>query len=204
NSKLQMFLLLSKSVKGSANAKLISDALSSPGVYVFSELAEAHNVVEASTMPEVAPYYALLRIFLYGTYKDYLDNQQHLPQLNDAQRTKLRHLSIVTLSETSRTLPYNVLQNQLDMPNVRMLEDLIIDAIYQGVVYGKLDQRKQQFQVETAMGRDLLPEQVIQTIHALKVWSNNTKTVLEAIDDQIRVANEVMKSKQAESEDYER
>lgn len=44
--KLQPFLLLSKSVKGSANAKLISDALAAPGVYVFSELAQAPNVLE--------------------------------------------------------------------------------------------------------------------------------------------------------------
>lgn len=69
--KLQPFLLLSKSVKGVANTKLIMDVLSAPGVYIFMELYESPNLVEASKLPEVAPYYSLLAIFLYGTFKDY-------------------------------------------------------------------------------------------------------------------------------------
>lgn len=43
---LQPFILLSKSVKGAAHAKLIMDALDAPGVYVFSELYESPNVVQ--------------------------------------------------------------------------------------------------------------------------------------------------------------
>jgi hypothetical protein len=93
---LQPFILLSKSVKGAAHAKLIMDALDAPGVYVFSELYESPNVVQvrnnvdhvslysslffctvvgqqkASGLPEVKPYYALLELFLYGTYGEYM------------------------------------------------------------------------------------------------------------------------------------
>lgn len=46
--KLQPFLLLSKSVKGVANNKLIMDALSAPGVYVFTELYESPNLVQVT------------------------------------------------------------------------------------------------------------------------------------------------------------
>lgn len=46
SQKLQPFLLLSKSVKGLANSKLIMDALNAPGVYVFTELYESPNVAE--------------------------------------------------------------------------------------------------------------------------------------------------------------
>jgi hypothetical protein len=46
SNKLQTFLLLSRSVKGKANCQLISDVLSAPGVYVFTELLQAPNVVE--------------------------------------------------------------------------------------------------------------------------------------------------------------
>lgn len=49
SQKLQPFLLLSKSVKGVANAKLIMDALNAPGVYVFTELYEAPNVVQVKS-----------------------------------------------------------------------------------------------------------------------------------------------------------
>jgi len=49
SQKLQPFLLLSKSVKGVANSKLIMDALSAPGVYVFTELYQSPNLVEVYT-----------------------------------------------------------------------------------------------------------------------------------------------------------
>lgn len=46
--RLQPFLLLSKLTKGIANSKLISDALSAPGVYVFTELYESPNLIEVN------------------------------------------------------------------------------------------------------------------------------------------------------------
>ncbi|KAI7851125.1 hypothetical protein BDC45DRAFT_546365 [Circinella umbellata] len=202
SQKLQTFLLLSKSVKGVANSKLILDVLSAPGVYVFSELAEAPNVVEASKLPEVAPFYALLKIFMYGTFKDYVAEQANLPALNDAQRIKLKHLSIVALSESSRTLPYTLLQEYLDIPNVRTLEDLIIDGFYNGILVGKLDQKQQQLQVEYTMGRDVKPEQLEETMLSLKSWSENTKTVLEAIDNRISAAHEMNSTNQIERDEY--
>ena len=44
--KLEPFLLMSKSAKGAAAAKLIQDATSAPGVFVFSELLELPNIQE--------------------------------------------------------------------------------------------------------------------------------------------------------------
>jgi COP9 signalosome complex subunit 7 len=49
SQRLQPFLLLSKSVKGIANAKLIQDVMSAPGVYVFTELYELPNLVQVKT-----------------------------------------------------------------------------------------------------------------------------------------------------------
>lgn len=45
-SKLEPFLLMSKSAKGAAAAKLIQDATSAPGVFVFAELLELPNLQE--------------------------------------------------------------------------------------------------------------------------------------------------------------
>lgn len=45
-SKLEPFLLMAKSLKGAAAAKLIQDATSAPGVFVFSELLELPNIQE--------------------------------------------------------------------------------------------------------------------------------------------------------------
>jgi COP9 signalosome complex subunit 7 len=48
-----------------------------------------------------------------------------------------------------------VLLQQLDIPNVRELEDLIIECIYQGVVKGKLDQKQKQLEIDFAIGRGI-------------------------------------------------
>lgn len=46
SAKLEPFLLMAKSAKGAAAAKLIQDATSAPGVLVFSELLEMPNIQE--------------------------------------------------------------------------------------------------------------------------------------------------------------
>jgi COP9 signalosome complex subunit 7 len=56
------------------------------------------------------------------------------------------------------------------MASVRELEDLIIDAIYQDIVRGKLDQKEQQFEVEFTMGRDLREGQLQQLLVSLQTW----------------------------------
>jgi COP9 signalosome complex subunit 7 len=48
SARLEPFLLMSKSAKGAAAAKLIQDATSAPGVFVFSELLDLPNVREVS------------------------------------------------------------------------------------------------------------------------------------------------------------
>lgn len=45
-AKLEPFLLISKSAKGAAAAKLIQDATSAPGVFIFAELLELPNIQE--------------------------------------------------------------------------------------------------------------------------------------------------------------
>ncbi|ORX54391.1 PCI-domain-containing protein [Hesseltinella vesiculosa] len=186
HAPLEPFLILSKSVKGNANAKLISDCLNAPGIYVFSELFEAPNVVDAAALPEVKPYYTLLRLFLFGTFSDYVANANDLPSLTPAQAIKLKQLSIVTLSEKNRTLSYAELQQQLYLDTIRDLEDLIIDAIYQGVLTGKLDQRKQQLQVDETMGRDLRPGQLDGMLEQLATWNRQVADLGQALEEKIQ------------------
>jgi len=140
-AKLEPFLLMSKSAKGAAAAKLVQDATTSPGLFVFAQLLELPNIKELSTNPQHAPTYSLLELFAHGTYNDYKANAASLPQLNQAQLTKLKYLSLASLASETQILPYARLLAELDMASVRELEDLIIDAIYQDIVRGKLDQK---------------------------------------------------------------
>ena len=69
-----------------------------------------------------------------------------------------------------QVLPYSVLLETLQMPTIRDLEDLIIDAIYQEVISGKLDQKEQQFDVEYTMGRDVEASTIEGMLVALQNW----------------------------------
>jgi COP9 signalosome complex subunit 7 len=46
SAKLEPFLLMSKSAKGAAAAKLVQDATSAPGVFVYAELLKLPNIQE--------------------------------------------------------------------------------------------------------------------------------------------------------------
>lgn len=67
-------------------------------------------------------------------------------------------------------LPYSQLMTLLDIPSIRALEDLIIDAIYAELLRGKLDQKNQQFEVQYTLGRDLRPGQLEELLGALQDW----------------------------------
>ena len=62
------------------------------------------------------------------------------------------------------------MQQFLDMPTIRELEDLIIDAIYLDVIRGKLDQKEQQFEVEYTLGRDVEPTKIEDILKSLQDW----------------------------------
>ncbi|KAF8885589.1 hypothetical protein BD779DRAFT_1662842 [Infundibulicybe gibba] len=182
SAKLEPFLLMAKSVKGAAAAKLIQDATAAPGVFVFTELLELPNIQELGKSEQHAKYLTLLQIFSYGTYMDYTQAQDTLPALTPAQLTKLKHLSLVSLASHRRILPYADLTASLAMPSIRELEDLIIDAIYLDVLRGKLDQRAQQLEVEYTMGRDLAPGALEAVLEALTDWAATTSDVLATLD----------------------
>ncbi|PIL30854.1 hypothetical protein GSI_07022 [Ganoderma sinense ZZ0214-1] len=197
-AKLEPFLLMSKAAKGAAAAKLVQDATAAPGVFVFAELLEQPNVQELAGHEQHDRFYSLLQLFSYKTYSDYLQYKDALPSLNEAQITKLKQLTIVTLAQDSRILPYEQLLSVLEMPTIRELEDLIIDAIYLDIVRGKLDQREQQFEVEYTMGRDLEPGKVEQLLVSLQNWASTTSAILATLDEKLsQISGRTASSKKA-------
>jgi len=63
-----------------------------------------------------------------------------------------------------------VLLTELDLQNLRALEDLIIEAIYTDIIRGKLDQKNQQLEVDFALGRDIRQESVSEIVTVLQDW----------------------------------
>nr|XP_033781553.1 COP9 signalosome complex subunit 7a [Geotrypetes seraphini] len=189
NQNQEQFLLLAKAAKGAALATLISQVLEAPGVYVFGELLDMPSVKELAS-GDHASVYRLLNVFAYGTYADYLAGSSSLPPLSQAQKNKLRHLSIVSLAAKIKCIPYAVLLEELRLKNVRQLEDLIIEAIYADVVRGTLDQRNQRLEVDHSIGRDIRRTDLGAIAHTLQEWCSGCETMLSGIEEQISRANQ--------------
>uniref|UniRef100_A0A182P5V9 PCI domain-containing protein n=1 Tax=Anopheles epiroticus TaxID=199890 RepID=A0A182P5V9_9DIPT len=146
------------------------------------------NIEELQDGPH-ANYYNTLNLFAYGTYRQYLENQPELIQLSPAMQKKLQHLTVVSLAIKSKCIPYNELLDELDIKNVRVLEDLIIEAIYADVIHGKLDQKNKQLEVDYAIGRDIRKGDVKEIASTLQEWSDSCETTLLCLETQINRAN---------------
>ncbi|CAH1183196.1 unnamed protein product [Phaedon cochleariae] len=185
---LEQFVILAKSAKGAACTELIKQVLEAPGVYVFGELLDMPSLQELANTAD-KKYLNTLELFSFGTYKDYLANQKDLLELSPAQRKKLQHLTIVTLATKSKCIPYNTLLVELDIKNVRDLEDLIIEAIYADIIHGKLDQKNSQLEVDYAIGRDIRAEDINVIVNCLQDWCSSCEGVLSCVESQIHRAN---------------
>uniref|UniRef100_G1MCV8 COP9 signalosome subunit 7B n=1 Tax=Ailuropoda melanoleuca TaxID=9646 RepID=G1MCV8_AILME len=186
---LEQFILLAKGTSGSALTALISQVLEAPGVYVFGELLELANVQELAEGANAA-YLQLLNLFAYGTYPDYLANKESLPELSTAQQNKLKHLTIVSLASRMKCIPYSVLLKDLEMRNLRELEDLIIEAVYTDIIQGKLDQRNQLLEVDFCIGRDIRKKDINNIVKTLHEWCDGCEAVLLGIEQQVLRANQ--------------
>ncbi|KAL1497821.1 hypothetical protein ABEB36_008715 [Hypothenemus hampei] len=198
---LEQFVLLAKTTKGAACTELVKQVLESPGVYVFGELLDNANILELANTDK--PYFNTLNLFAYGTYKDYLSNQQHYIELSPVQQKKLQHLTIVTLATKSKCIPYQQLLTELKIKNVRDLEDLIIEAIYADIIHGKLDQKNSQLEIDYAIGRDIRPEDINVIVNCLQDWSSACEKVLSCVEMQICRANSEKNSSMMRQMDIE-
>ncbi|VTJ86038.1 Hypothetical predicted protein, partial [Marmota monax] len=165
----EQFLLLAKSAKGAALATLIHQVLEAPGVYVIGELLDMPSVRELAES-DFASTFRLLTVFAYGTYTDYLAEARNLPPLTEAQKNKLRHLSVVTLAAKVKCIPYAVLLEALALLNVRQLEDLA--------------------QVDYSIGPDIQRQDLSAIAQTLQEWCVGCEVVLSGIEEQVSRANQ--------------
>jgi len=186
SNPMEQFILLAKGAKGMAAAELVKQALEAPAIYVFSELMELPNVKELQNS-EFKSCWDLLNIFAYGTFKEYLNEKgsKTLPELTPVLAKKLKYLTIVTLSEKEKCIPYKVLQEELSIEDIRELEDLIIEAIYGEIIQGKLDQRRALLEVDNTIGRDIRPEDVPTIVSTLDAWCDACDNVLGSLQTQM-------------------
>lgn len=185
---LQRFVDQAQKAEGQELVEVIKQALDSVDTFVFAELLECPNVIALETTT-YAPYLHVLRMFSHGMYLDYLNKKEQLPELNTLQKKKLQYLTIVTLANKMKRIPYDVLLKELDLNNVRDLEDLILESFCYKVITGELDQESGHLEVDWTVGRDVGPNDVDTMIDTLQQWCDSCESVLSTVQARIVDAN---------------
>ncbi|XP_042015144.1 COP9 signalosome complex subunit 7-like isoform X1 [Salvia splendens] len=186
---IDYFVKKASTLKGSALANVVVEATSHPSLFAFSEILSVPSVLELEGT-ENSAFIDLLRMFAHGTWSEYKHAAGHLPQLVPDQVLKLKQLTVLTLAETDKVLPYDTLMQELDVSNVRELEDFVInDCMYVGIVRGKLDQLRRCFKVQFAAGRDIRPGQLGSMTDILANWLTTSDNLLVSIKEKINWAD---------------
>ncbi|XP_030072726.1 COP9 signalosome complex subunit 7b isoform X1 [Microcaecilia unicolor] len=94
------------------------------------------------------------------------------------------------MSALFQCIPYSMLLKDLDMRNLRELEDLIIEAVYTDIIQGKLDQRNQLLEVDFCIGRDMQRKDIHSIMKTLQEWCDGCEAVLVGIEQQVLRANQ--------------
>ncbi|KAF5665506.1 ACOB-like protein [Fusarium heterosporum] len=195
---LEPFLALSKSATSPrAAADLVTRATSAPNTFLFSELLQT-PAIQKLAESEFASHLVLLQIFAYGTYSSY-KSTEGLPALAEAQATKLRQLSLLSLARNRQNLSYTALQDALDLPGSREIETLVISAVYAGLLHATLDPARATVQVSSvAPLRDLAPGAIPDMAAALKTWADRCTTTLSGLELQIKEIRTTAAARQRE------
>ncbi|KAL3651130.1 COP9 signalosome complex subunit 7 [Castilleja foliolosa] len=186
---IDYFVKQASNLKGSALSNVVVEATSHPSLFAFSEILSVPNVLELEGT-ENSFLLELLTIFAHGTWSEYKGVSGHLPQLVPDQVLKLKQLTVLTLAETNKVLPYDTLMQELDVTNVRELEDFLInDCMYVGIIRGKLDQFRRCLEVQFAAGRDLRPGHLGSMVQTLVNWLSTSESLLVSIQEKIKWAD---------------
>ncbi|KAJ0104164.1 cop9 signalosome complex subunit 7a [Diaporthe amygdali] len=201
----QPFLALTKSANSpKAAADLITHATSAQGTYIFTELLASPSIRGLASSPEYQPYLTQLQIFSNGLYSTYASTP-NLPELNDRQKLKLRQLSLLTLSRDKENLTYPALQQHLGLASPREVEDLVISAVYAGLLNAKLNPLRSVVQVASvAPLRDVQPATVPSIVATLQNWSQRCDATLAEIEANIATIKKEAARKANDKREWDR
>lgn len=196
-SPTQPFLALSKSATSPrAAVDLIERATSAPNTFIFTELLSTPQIQALATAGDAYPHHlTLLQIFSYGTWATFRSTPD-LPALNDAQKRKLRQLTLLTLARSAHHSPdpstpvlsYPSLISALDLTTPQELEELVISAIYAGLLSAKLDPQHALVRINhVAPLRDVAPDDsaVSGLLTSLRSWASRCDATLQSLETQM-------------------
>jgi len=159
--------------------KVLERAYEADNLYVFGEFLDDPRVKQNAGIAEK------LSLFAYGCYNDAAEAvKKGAAPLTPKQEAKLRELTLASLVRDThlKTVPYEIIKKQLDISEVRKLEDVIIDAIYHNVISGKLDEVHESFIIDKFIARDVRPERVGQIASDIAAWQKKCVQLIQYAD----------------------
>lgn len=203
-SPLSQFVILAQTAQGRACEALVRQALDHSAVFVFGELLDCPNVQALGAAPASAGLLELLRIFAYGTYPDFRARRAELPELSAAQLRKLQLLTVVSLATKDKYIPFSDLQAALDVTSARELEDLIIEAVYQNLIVGKMDQENQCLIIESCACRDCRDQDIDFIIDSLGTWYESAQKMHGSLQGMVQFSHDSYEKHKAAHEELEK
>ena len=162
-----------------------TQVINDPDIYVFGELLQ-HPSVQSIAKTDDKACLEVLDIFTYKTFAE-------LNAASDAAKAlfskegmiKLKKISVAEAASSATQLPYEKLKSLIDVKTNRDLEDILIDCIYNGLLKGHLNQKKQCVEVTSSYGRDVFPDEIDKFVTKLDQWKQKTERVVSTLDKQI-------------------
>jgi len=203
---VQDYVKLAIGTSGTTLVALIKRALAERGIFVYGELISLDNVIAlAKGNEDEKRQYEQLQLFAYGDYPDYKQGgESKYGKLNPAQIKKLKMLTIASYGAKSSVLHYDRLSQALDINNVRELEDLILDTIYEGLLFAKLDQAGKIVQVDYAIGRDVKKDQLADMQKVLASWLLRSEELDKKVEEKIKYSQGEWKMNATRKEEFEK
>eukprot|EP00158_Paraphelidium_tribonemae_P001536 Partr_v1_DN24521_c0_g1_i2_m19631 putative COP9 (constitutive photomorphogenic) homolog, subunit len=178
---IEQYVILAKQARGLSAVDLIVKATESPHIYAFGELLRSPGIQTINGDSTHGKYYSLLELFGYGTVIDY--NESKYPALSPLQMRKLQLLSLVSILSDRQSCPYAVAMESVQCPTVRQLEELVVEAVYAGVLKAQLDHRAQLIEVEWVTGRDV--RSMDGGVEVLRAWQANVRELRAMLQSQL-------------------
>lgn len=190
NDRLMHYLSLARTADTQTACQIITDATSDPQLHVFSELLSQQTIATLANT-SAAAHHRLLQLFAHGTISDYQSAPSTFPSLTTAQQRKLRLLTLVSLSDGRNRLPYDLLRERLAVTSDAEVEEVVVEALYAGLVRARMDQRLRIVEISTAAGRDVMvPDGIQHMAGLLSTWVQRAATLVGEIDDKIAFISE--------------
>lgn len=141
--------------------------------------------MESSGDADEVRHFNLLHLFAFGTCSVYRSNLGLYGPLNDRQEQKLRQLSLVSLCARHKDLTYDDIEDELQVSDDRLVEDLLVRCIYDGVIAGKIDAANRSFKVDWVSARDVSNEDIEEISKVLSRWMERANVLANVIGNKI-------------------